>query len=92
MDFPVKGLDLTEFILNKNRPLDYDKETQQKEMIEEEFPEKRDDHKKLIYDLFAVSNHFGGMGGGHYTAFGKNHLNGKWYNFDDAQVNEVDED
>jgi len=21
-----------------------------------------------IYDLFAVSEHFGGMGGGHYTA------------------------
>ncbi|CAD8192576.1 unnamed protein product [Paramecium octaurelia] len=92
VDFPVRGLDLTEFILNKNRPLDYDIETQQKEMIEEEFPGKREDDKKLLYDLYAVSNHFGGMGGGHYTAFGKNHLNGKWYNFDDAQVNEVDED
>ena len=22
-----------------------------------------------MYDLFAVSNHFGGLGGGHYTAF-----------------------
>ncbi|KAG7215057.1 hypothetical protein INR49_022815 [Caranx melampygus] len=25
-----------------------------------------------IYDLIAVSNHYGGMGGGHYTAYGKN--------------------
>ena len=24
-----------------------------------------EDHVKPIYDLFAVSNHFGGMGGGH---------------------------
>ena len=31
--------------------------------------------KKLIYDLYAVSNHFGGLGGGHYTAFAKNHVN-----------------
>ena len=26
----------------------------------------------LIYDCFAVSNHFGGTGGGHYTTFAKN--------------------
>lgn len=25
-----------------------------------------------IYDLICVSNHYGGMGGGHYTAFAKN--------------------
>lgn len=30
----------------------------------------------LIYDLFAVSNHYGSVGFGHYTAFGKNFLNG----------------
>lgn len=28
--------------------------------------------KKVVYDLYAVSNHFGGLGGGHYTAFAKN--------------------
>jgi ubiquitin carboxyl-terminal hydrolase 4/11/15 len=28
----------------------------------------------LIYDLFAVSNHYGSVGFGHYTAFGKNPL------------------
>ncbi|CAD8117954.1 unnamed protein product [Paramecium sonneborni] len=92
VEFPVRGLNLTEFILNKNRPIDYEKEQLQKEKIEEELPEQIEDDKKLIYDLFAVSNHFGGMGGGHYTAYGKNHFNGKWYNFDDAQVNELDED
>ena len=25
--------------------------------------------KAPVYDLFAVSNHFGGLGGGHYTAY-----------------------
>jgi len=39
---------------------------------------------KLIYDCFAVSNHFGNVGFGHYTAFGKSVTNDKWYNFDDS--------
>ena len=25
----------------------------------------------LLYDLYAVSNHFGSLGGGHYTAYAK---------------------
>ena len=52
-------------------------------------PEK--DTENTIYDLFAVSNHFGGLGGGHYTAFAKNYKNGKWYNFDDASVRAIQE-
>ncbi|AOA63771.1 Ubiquitin carboxyl-terminal hydrolase 12 [Komagataella phaffii CBS 7435] len=39
-----------------------------------------------IYDLFAVDNHFGGLGGGHYTSYVKNHIDHKWYYFDDARV------
>jgi ubiquitin C-terminal hydrolase len=39
---------------------------------------------QLIYDLFAVSNHYGGVGGGHYTAFGQNPLNKQWYSFNDS--------
>eukprot|EP00731_Ephydatia_muelleri_P021821 Em0014g412a len=44
-----------------------------------------------LYDLYAVSNHFGGMGGGHYTAYAKNSNTGKWYNFDDSHVAECAE-
>ena len=40
VDFPVHGLDLSPYIINKN-------------------------HGPALYDLIAVSNHFGGMGGGH---------------------------
>ena len=40
VDFPVKNLDMSPYIINPN-------------------------HGKAIYDLVAVSNHFGGMGGGH---------------------------
>ena len=44
------------------------------------------------YDLIAVSNHFGGMGGGHYTAYAKNGVDQRWYNFDDSSVSSADED
>eukprot|EP01104_Vermistella_antarctica_P015714 TRINITY_DN5224_c0_g1_i1.p1 TRINITY_DN5224_c0_g1~~TRINITY_DN5224_c0_g1_i1.p1 ORF type:complete len:1284 (+),score=421.09 TRINITY_DN5224_c0_g1_i1:265-4116(+) len=42
-----------------------------------------------IYDLYAVSNHFGGMGGGHYTAYALNHTTKEWYSFDDSSVRHV---
>ncbi|KJE96924.1 NY-REN-60 antigen [Capsaspora owczarzaki ATCC 30864] len=35
------------------------------------------------YDLYAVSNHMGALGGGHYIANAK-HSNGKWYTFNDS--------
>ena len=37
--------------------------------------------KSTIYDLIAVDNHYGGLGGGHYTAFAKNFVDGKWYEY-----------
>ena len=40
--------------------------------------------EQYIYDLFGISNHFGGTGGGHYTAFALNHLENQWYSLDDS--------
>jgi ubiquitin carboxyl-terminal hydrolase 4/11/15 len=74
VEFPINDLDLKNHVINKALP-------QEDVPIEEP--------QSLIYDLFAVCNHFGCLGGGHYTAYCKNHLDGKWYNFDDAIVNEV---
>ncbi|RWS25287.1 hypothetical protein B4U80_07359 [Leptotrombidium deliense] len=51
--------------------------------------------EKPVYDLYGVINHYGGMYGGHYTAFAKTSLNGKqidWRVFDDCRVNDMDED
>lgn len=42
--------------------------------------------KQLIYNLIGVANHFGGLGGGHYTAYAKNAIQNAWYSFDDALV------
>ena len=43
-------------------------------------PEKN----KANYDLFAVSQHFGSLSGGHYTAICRNDKS--WYKFDDESV------
>ncbi|VDM37864.1 unnamed protein product [Toxocara canis] len=37
---------------------------------------------KFVYDLIAVSNHAGGLGGGHYTAYARN--GDDWYDFNDS--------
>ena len=37
--------------------------------------------KQEVYDLIAVDDHWGGLGGGHYTAFAKNFVDGKWYEY-----------
>jgi ubiquitin carboxyl-terminal hydrolase 4/11 len=42
--------------------------------------------ERLVYDLFAVDCHFGGLGGGHYTAYAKNFVDDKWYYFDGISI------
>ncbi|KAF1972356.1 UCH-domain-containing protein [Bimuria novae-zelandiae CBS 107.79] len=42
--------------------------------------------KDLVYDLFAVDNHYGGLGGGHYTAYAKNFFDQQWYEYNDSIV------
>lgn len=42
-----------------------------------------------IYDLYAVSNHFGSLNGGHYTAFCQNPIDKRWYEFDDSSVSSM---
>jgi len=41
-----------------------------------------------IYDLYAVSNHYGTTNFGHYTAFALN--TNEWRKFDDSSVNKID--
>ncbi|GMF28568.1 unnamed protein product [Phytophthora lilii] len=65
VDFPIKGLDLSEFVVGPQNG------------------------SKPIYDLFAVSEHMGGLGGGHYTAIAKNPVSKSWFNFNDSQTSEA---
>ncbi|KAF0690341.1 Aste57867_18272 [Aphanomyces stellatus] len=51
-----------------------------------------DPNASTVYDLYAVSEHSGGLGGGHYTAKAKNPRNNKWYSFNDSYASESSAD
>ncbi|KAF8072770.1 UBP11 [Scenedesmus sp. PABB004] len=42
-----------------------------------------------LYDCYAVSNHYGGLGGGHYTAAAQMPDDRRWHCFDDSRVEEI---
>jgi ubiquitin C-terminal hydrolase len=44
---------------------------------------------KPIYDLFAVVNHEGYLGGGHYYSYTKHRMDQFWYYFNDEQVSKI---
>ncbi|CAL9778577.1 unnamed protein product [Musa acuminata subsp. burmannicoides] len=44
------------------------------------------------YRLYAVSNHYGNMGGGHYTAYVYDERENCWYDFDDRSVSPIAEE
>ena len=46
------------------------------------------DKEDYKYDLYGICNHSGVVEGGHYFAYVKN-ANEKWYNFNDARVEEI---
>ncbi|RBR22408.1 uncharacterized protein FIESC28_04502 [Fusarium coffeatum] len=50
---------------------------------------QKEDGKVEIYDLIAVDDHYGGLGGGHYTAYAKNFVDGRWYNYNDSSASPV---
>ncbi|WVQ75606.1 hypothetical protein IAR50_005234 [Cryptococcus sp. DSM 104548] len=85
VNFPIDGLDLENRIGERKlaKTLKMDGEDVTEYGIE-------GDDEPLLYDLYAVDNHFGGMGGGHYTAFCRNRVDGEWYNYDDSRVSKTD--
>jgi len=44
----------------------------------------------ILYDLYAVSNHHGNLGAGHYTAYCK-HRDGNWHEYDDSRISPMNE-
>ena len=46
-------------------------------------------HANDLYDCYAVSNHMGGLGGGHYNAYARNHANGVWYLHDGQNSSDI---
>ena len=41
------------------------------------------------YDLYAVSNHFGSLGGGHYTSYCLHPEKKEWFEYNDSKVTKV---
>ncbi|OIT05101.1 PREDICTED: ubiquitin carboxyl-terminal hydrolase 8 [Nicotiana attenuata] len=51
----------------------------------------KDGKSSYRYMLYAISNHYGSMGGGHYTAFVHQGAD-RWYDFDDSHVYPISQD
>ncbi|KAJ3775965.1 hypothetical protein FB446DRAFT_354015 [Lentinula raphanica] len=93
VDFPISGLDLNERVdekrvISKLQAMGVDTDSVGL-LGPGPGPGPGNSHtssESLIYDLFAVDEHLGGLGGGHYRAYAYNHMNNNWYHFDDAFV------
>jgi ubiquitin C-terminal hydrolase len=48
--------------------------------------------EKYKYNLYASVRHSGGLNGGHYYTYAKNHINNNWFLFDDGDVYWVKEE
>ncbi|VVA35066.1 PREDICTED: ubiquitin carboxyl-terminal hydrolase [Prunus dulcis] len=48
--------------------------------------------RRQLYELYALTNHIGGMGSGHYTAHIKLLDENRWYSFDDSCVSPINEE
>ena len=78
VDFPLESLDMSRHCASSSATLDSSEGV-------------INDHVPADYDLFAVTNHFGRMGAGHYTAFARSWdessgLSPNWDLFDDSNV------
>ncbi|KAL4398824.1 cysteine-type deubiquitinase [Malassezia pachydermatis] len=96
IDFPLEALDLSDRVVGTRIMKEQGLAPSPAEThISDTITLKHDVHDDEveadapIYDLYAVDNHFGGLGGGHYTAFAKNPMDGHWYNYDDSSVRPV---
>ena len=86
--FP-QHLDMTPYLIDSQPMTSYTPEAQRQGVLVDPKYTATEEFKvssgiKPMYDLYAVSNHYGGLGGGHYTAYAKN--DGAWYDFNDSSV------
>ena len=48
------------------------------------------ENKFFQFNLYAVSNHFGSLEGGHYTAYCSSNVLKRWHKYDDQDVSAID--
>lgn len=100
VDFPLEGLDMTEFVINKKPISDYAINKEEFIDVDNTIFSKREidgsmnqvivnkNHPKLIYDCYGVINHYGSSYFGHYTAYVKRNC-GEWYCADDSSFSKT---
>lgn len=81
IDFPIEGLDLENMIGERAVA-----KKLQAQGIDIEELNLTSVNEPLVYDLYGVDEHIGGLGGGHYRAYASNHQNENWFHFDDSFV------
>ncbi|CAJ0915485.1 4802_t:CDS:10 [Entrophospora sp. SA101] len=93
VNFPLKKLDLTSYVPPPiPQPVNIPgKNTSESSNTDDESINSLQQVGPFIYDLYAVSNHYGGLNGGHYTACVRNGFKNEWYNFDDSRVSNCNE-
>lgn len=104
VDFPLKNLILDEYVDNSE---DNDNIIKSNSSDISNNDINKNKNAEFKYDLFAVSQHYGSMGGGHYTAVARNNGdiannsnnrinesidNDSWSKFDDERVYRISED
>ncbi|KAG0938159.1 hypothetical protein G6F32_009539 [Rhizopus arrhizus] len=78
--YPIKGLDLYNYVSRFIPPRPSSSSTSSAQ-----------DRTLSTYDLYAVSNHYGSLSGGHYTAYVKDGHRNIWHYFDDSKFSTCDE-
>jgi ubiquitin carboxyl-terminal hydrolase 4/11/15 len=81
VEFPIEGFDLTEMV--QERKIAKQLQEEGVDIAQLKFG---DLDESLLYDLYAVDEHRGGLGGGHYRAYAYNDVTDHWYQFDDSFV------
>jgi ubiquitin C-terminal hydrolase len=88
--FPTKGLDLRPYFSHPEDPIEVNSQ------VSGSGGSSGCDRNSSIYDLYGVSNHMGGLGGGHYTASCRHdHLGGaenKWFLYNDSNVSPLSDE
>ncbi|CAG8569341.1 3180_t:CDS:2, partial [Diversispora eburnea] len=85
VDFPIRNLDLTEYM-----PYEITQKTKNNIPGIGGLNNFNNLQQTGPYDLYAVSNHYGSLNGGHYTACVRNGYRQEWHNFDDSRVSVCD--
>ncbi|PVV02083.1 hypothetical protein BB560_003475 [Smittium megazygosporum] len=78
VDFPLEGLELKDFLVGNNYGTNWD-----------DFSQENLLPHNTVYDLYATCNHFGGYGGGHYTASVLHSDTNQWHYYNDSHVSRI---